>query len=331
MRKIVADKVAQEVADWGHKGLIDNDLLEVLQARYQADVSVGRILTRWLGFVALFLLALAVLGFIGLSLGEAALYLAPFVLGGAGFWLWSLGTRFATDPLQTYAISGAVLVTFSFFAAFGALMLLLEIFDSGFERGAVAFMMGLTAVAAFFTAYQYRLRWPLCLGVLLVFHAMGHMHWTSGRGSYFMDIADERATFVVAVIVILIGIWHERHRETDLDNDTVGFGKVYIVLGLLYANMCLWFLSLPREETFWVLMFAAAGVAQLIIGGRLHDGRFTGFGIVFLSINIYTRVFETFWDQMHKGTLFLGAGVVALIAGFLMERRAKMLREAGES
>lgn len=331
MRKNVADKIVAEVAEWGHQGLIGSDLLAILNERYAADVTVGRVLMRWLGFMAVFLLAASVLGFIGLSLGDAGVYLASPLLAGFAYVLWTQGIRMATDPKQTYATSGAVLVTFSLMVGMGALATTWVVFGGGESRAAFAIMLAVTSAAAIFTAYRHGLRWPLLLGVLLAYHALGHMHFYGGRGSYFMGIADERITFVAAVAAIVFGMWHERSVENDLDNATVGFGRIYIVLGLLYANMSLWFLTLPRGGLLAVMVFTAGGIAQLVLGGRFHDGRFTGFGIVFLSINIYTRMFENFWGDVSKGMFLLASGSIALIAGYLFEARARKLRAEGKS
>ncbi len=331
MRKVVADKIAEQVAEWAHQGLIDRDMADLLNERYEADVTAGRVLLRWLGFLAVFLLTMSVLGFIGMALGEAAAYLASPMLAGLAYVLWVKGTGMAVDPKQTYSTSGAVLVTFSLMVGFGALVTTYYVLGGRESGNAIAVMMAIAAAAAFFTAYRYGLRWPLLIGILLGFHALGHMHFYGGRGSYFMGIADERVTFVVAVAAIVLGMWHERAVEKDLDNATVGFGRIYINIGLLYANMSLWFLTIPRDELLAVMVFTAAGVAQLVLGGRFHDGRFTGYGIVFLSINLYTRMFENFWDEVSKGTFLLISGSVAIVVGYLFEKRAKKLHEEGLS
>ncbi len=113
MRKVVAEKIAGQVADWSHSGLIDAELSATLKARYQTDVSMGRVFVRWLGFLAVTMLGMSVLGFIGMAMGEASQFLAPFVLGGAAYVLWTKGVAMAADPQQQYPTSGAVLVTFS--------------------------------------------------------------------------------------------------------------------------------------------------------------------------------------------------------------------------
>lgn len=327
MRKVVAEKVANEIAEWGHRGLIDAELLTQLQERYSIDISMGSVLLRWLGFFAVTLLAMSVLGLIGMSMGKAAQYLAPFILGALAAGLWIKGTDMASDPLQRFPTSGAVLVTFALLTAFSSLITAYGVFGGDDWRYAVPVLMMVTAGMAFFTAYRYGLRWPLILAVLLAFHALGNMHAYGGHGRYFMGIQDERLTLLIAIISIGFGMWHEKNLERDLNRREVGFGQVYIVFGLLYANLSLWFLTIPKGELAFVLAFAAAAIAQIILGGRFHDGRFTGFGIVFLAINIYTRMFESFWNEMSKGAFFLMCGVIAMVVGALLEYRARSLQQ----
>lgn len=320
--------MANEVAEWGHRGLIGDELREQIGQRFQSDVTVGRLLLRWLGFFGVFLLGSSILGFLGLALGPVTRYLAPLVLGGLGYGMWLKGVQIATDPQQRYPISGAILVTVGLIAGFGAILAAFELMGSRFSDESVAAIMLIVAGAAFFTAYRYALRWPLTLGVLLAFHGLGLFHMYGGRGSYFMGIRDERLTLAIAIASILFGMWHEKALEKDQHRREVGFGQIYIVWGLLYANLSLWFLSIPSGDLVGVVLFTAACIAQLILGGRFHDGRFIGFGLVFLSINIYTRMFEHFWDDLSKGNFFLISGVIALVAGFFMERRARNQRAA---
>jgi len=326
MRKVVSEKLTNEVAEWGHRGLIAADLCEKIGQRYASDVTAGRLFLRWLGFFGVFLLGASILGFLGLALGEVTRYLAPFVLGGLAYFMWLKGVQMATDPEQRYPMSGAVLVTVGLIAAFGAAIALFALPGDRIGAETVAVVMLLVAGAGFFTAYRYGLRWPLTLAVLLVFHGIGLFHWYGGRGSYFMGIRDERLTLVVAIASILFGMWHEKTLEREQHRREIGFGQVYIVWGLLYANMSLWYLSIPREGLLEVVLFTAACIAQLVLGGRFHDGRFMGFGIVFLSINLYTRMFEHFWNELSKGSFFLISGAIALAAGLLLERRARSAR-----
>ena len=49
--------------------------------------------------------------------------------------------------------------------------------------------------------------------------------------------------------------------------------------------------------------------------------------LLFLSINFYTRIFEEFWDDASKGLFFLISGGLAMVAGYILEQRARRLRE----
>jgi hypothetical protein len=325
MRSISRDVLTREVIDWHQQGLIDRPLLDALLPRYETPGRFLAALLKWLGLFAIFQLGLAVLAFIAMmteSAGVAALLLA-LVSGG----LWLFGVRMATDPQQRHPFTGSVLVTASLAAAFGTLMLLHLAAGGESEDQAIPILLLLTGVIAALTAYRYHLRWPLLLGLLLFFHGAGAWHAYGGHGAYFANIQDERVMAVIALAAILVGLAHERELEVGPLRRCVGFGALYLIFGLLYLNLSLWFLTLFGKPLDWVLIFTAAGVAQIVIGARLHDARFTGFGIVFLAINLYTRFFEHFWDRLSLGVFFLVCGAMAMAFGFACERWGRTIRE----
>lgn len=325
MRKIVAEKIVDEVANWGHSGLIDKDQSVVLTARYSSNITLGGVLLRWLGFIAVFLLGMSVLGFVGMNLGKAAIYASPFIIGILSYIMWRVGVKLASDPQQRYPTSGAVLVTAGLIGGMAALFGLYAAFGGRNMQHAPAAIMLVIAIVAFFTAYRYSLRWPLVLAVLLLFHALGNMHSYGGSGRYYLGVRGEGLTFIVALITMMFGLWHEYTQEKE-EGNLVGFGKIYIIIGLLYTNLSLWILSIRDADLLFVILFSAFCVAQLIAGARLHDGRFIGFGIVFLSINMYTRLFEGFWHVIPKGNFFLLSGLIALVIGVALEFRSKNLK-----
>ncbi len=109
-------------------------------------------------------------------------------------------------------------------------------------------------------------------------------------------------------------------------------------LGLLYLFVALWLLSIfgdydaarwhtvrQIELLHWSLLFAAAAAAAIWLGLRRDDAMLRGYGLVFLAINLYTRFFEMFWDQLHKGIFFAILGVSLWALG----RRAETLWHLG--
>ena len=319
MRPTTRDLLTREVTDWHQQGLIGRPLLDTLLARYETRGRFLATLLKWLGLFAIFQLGLAVLAFIAM-MAESAL-LAALLLGGVGAGLWWFGARLATDPKQLHPFTGAVLVTASLTAAFGAFVLLHVALGGEPEGQAIPMILLITGVLAALTAYRYYLRWPLLLALLLFFHGLGAWHAYGGYGAYFAHIQDERLMALAALAAILFGLWHERRLEPDPLRRCAGFGGLYLIFGLLYLNLSLWFLTLFGRPLDWVLIFTAAGIAQIVIGARLRDARFTGFGIVFLAIDLYTRFFEHFWDRLSTGMFFLIAGALAMVLGYGFERQ----------
>ena len=320
MRSITREVLTREVTDWHQQGLIDRSLLDALLPRYETQGRFLAALLKWIGLFALFQLGLAVLAAIA-ALAESAL-LAALLLAGVGVGLWRFGVQMATDPQRRHPFTGSVLVTASLAAAFGTFMLLNIALNGDADGRSIPAILVLTGILSALTAYRYHLRWPLLLALLLFFHGLGAWHAYGGHGAYFANIQDERLMAVAALATILLGLWHERVLESGPLRRCAGFGGLYLIFGLLYLNLSLWCLTLFGRPLDWVLIFTAAGIAQIVAGARLHDARFTGFGIVFLSIDLYTRFFEYFWDRLSAGAFFLIAGALAMLLGYGFERQA---------
>ena len=252
MRAQTRQRLVQEVANWRHEGLIDEVTAKALDARYDSTGSMRQILLRWLGFFALFLLGSSLLGMLGLALGPLGVILAPLVIGGASVAFWWQGVRFATDAEEPRAISGSVLITAGLLGLLATLALIYDLAGGGDLGGVLPALASLVAVGAIATAYRYGLRWPLGLGLLLLFHAVGSSHAFVGRGAYFFGIEDPRLMVLLALGVAGFGLWHERVLDERFST-AFGLGSLYVVLGLLYANLSLWILSLRPGGLEWVL------------------------------------------------------------------------------
>ncbi|MEM9304641.1 MAG: hypothetical protein AAGE01_21195 [Pseudomonadota bacterium] len=317
MRQATRERINREISDWCHDGLIDAATAERLGARYAAGATMGQVLLRWLGFFALFWLGSSLLGLLGLALGEAAAWAAPVVVGAFAVALWRYGIDLATAVENRYPITGAVLVTASFFAGFASLALLYGMAGGADWGDVILWLLALVAGGAIATAYSHGLRWPLAFGILAGFHAIGNAHGYAGRGAYVLALGDLPLTALLGTAVALLGHLHER-REIGR---WAGFGTLYLIFGLLYLNLALWVGSIRAGGVGWLVLFTLAGVAQLALGAVYRDGRLVGFGIVFLAIDIYTRFYEHFWNTLSKGSFFLLAGVAALVVGAILERQ----------
>ena len=321
-------KMAQEITDWENVGLINSGQAGLLHQRYDPAPIRGAIFLKWLGLFAISMLGMSLLGFIGTALASFSPMFSTLCLMAVSALVMYFGARLAADQAQKHPFSGQALLTIGLIGLYASLSSIYLVSGGAKYSNVYGWFMLITSVAAFFTAYHYRLRWPLLIALLMFFHGIGSMSEYWGQGAYFLSVQDPRSMSVVALLTIILGYWHEHDLENTKLQHCVGFGSLYLIFGLLYFNLSLWILSLHFYEVrddalLWVLLFTLGGIAQIIAGARLKDSRFTGFGIVFLGIDLYTRFYEYFWDSLSRAMFFIVAGFVALALAFVFEKQLK--------
>ncbi|HGM5992717.1 DUF2157 domain-containing protein [Serratia marcescens] len=113
-----------------------------------------------------------------------------------------------------------------------------------------------------------------------------------------------------------------------------GLQRVSLAMGLLYLFIALWLLSIfgnygdldswyraRQIELFhWSLLFGLAAFAAIWLGLKHDDAMLRGFGLTFLGINLYTRLFEFFWDSMPKTIFFALLGLSLWALGHYAEK-----------
>ena len=73
-------------------------------------------------------------------------------------------------------------------------------------------------------------------------------------------------------------------------------------------------------------IFAVALLGVLVSGYLRGREAWVNIGLIFISINIFARYFEYSWDLLDRSLIFVAAGVILLLGGYLVERgRQKML------
>ncbi|NVZ69295.1 hypothetical protein [Pseudomonas costantinii] len=322
MRKATQELMLREIADWQHRGLIDTQTQERLGAPYRRPGQLLSTVLQWLGIGAVLLIGAAILGGVSVLSESVTLGTVLFFIAGGG--LWWVGVRLARDPAGRMPVTGVALLTIGLMLIGGSL-LLGGFVDEGVALDRVPLALLITALLSIATAYRYRLRWPLLLGLLCAFHGLGSWERYAGGGSYVFDIQDPRAMLVIAGIAALLGLWHQQAEQGPLRHFS-GFGRLYVIFGLLYFNCSLWFLSLETyyspQSALWIALFTLGAISQLVIGARFKHPSFTGFGVVFLGIDLYTRFYEYSWDRLSVAAFFAAAGVIGVLLGAVFERAA---------
>ncbi|WP_448105627.1 hypothetical protein [Pseudomonas lini] len=327
MRKTTKQLMVHEIADWQHRGLIDRQTQERLSAPYQRPGQLLSTVLQWLGIGAMLLIGMTILG--GVSLLGQSVILGVVLFFVAGVVLWWIGVRLSCDPAGRVPVTGVAILTIGLMLIGGSLLL----GGSANERGGlerIPLALLVTALLSMATAYRYRLRWPLLLGLLCAFHCLGSWGSYAGGGSYSFDIHDPQIMAVIAGLVVPMGLWHQQAEEGPLRHFS-GFGRLYVIFGLLYFNCSLWFLSLENYDSsragLWILLFTLGTISQLVMGARFQHPSFTGFGVIFLGIDLYTRFYEYSWNRLSVAAFFVTAGLFGVLLGWLFERTALRAKE----
>jgi hypothetical protein len=152
--------------------------------------------------------------------------------------------------------------------------------------------------------------------------------YMSGWGAYYLGM-NYPLRFVLFGIALtgsslIFKGWRSRHQ----------FLGPTRVMGLLYLFIALWIMSIfgnygdihrwqrvSQVELFhWSLLFGFAAAVAIFHGIKEDDSMTRGFGITFLFINLYTRFFEYFWDNVHKALFFAILAVSFWYLGSRAER-----------
>ena len=136
--------------------------------------------------------------------------------------------------------------------------------------------------------------------------------YASGWGAYYLGMAYPLRFVLFGLVLTLASIL--LHRGGALH----AFYRPTLVMALLYLFVALWILSIwgnhegyedwhqakRLELLHWSLYFGLASLVTIYLGLKHDDAVLRGFGLTFLFINLYTRFFELFWDNVHKGIVF---------------------------
>ncbi|WP_375578285.1 hypothetical protein ABWH96_14760 [Marivirga tractuosa] len=111
--------------------------------------------------------------------------------------------------------------------------------------------------------------------------------------------------------------------------------------GLIIFFMSLWFLTIfgnynsyekwleIRQYYLWwySLLLLLASFGAIIIGIKKEDTLLKNIGISFIFLNLYTRYFEYFWDELHKALFF---GIIAVTFWLIGKKAEKIWDREGK-
>jgi hypothetical protein len=128
-----------------------------------------------------------------------------------------------------------------------------------------------------FLGLNYPIRFTLFGMVMLA------MAWLQKKNNVMPET--ERISFVMAMLVLFTGLW-----------GVSIFGN--------YSDLSEWAKVRQSQVLVYGLVFGLAAGLSFYLGIKYRDDLARDMGIFFLLVNLYTRYFEFFWDNMNKGIFF---------------------------
>jgi uncharacterized membrane protein len=134
------------------------------------------------------------------------------------------------------------------------------------------------------------------------------------------------AAGVLTLALVFATAWLNRRNEGKFTLS----GLEGVAIAILLASAYVVIGANTGSEAFYTILFNA--LLALTLLGVLVSGYMRGkeswvnIGLLFIGINIIARYFEYSWDLLDRSLIFVAAGVILLLGGYLVERaRQKML------
>jgi hypothetical protein len=243
----------------------------------------------------------------------------------AAFFYWGLKRR-ARHPEKIY--SNEAVFFLGVLAVAAAITFLGKAIGSGSRHVSLLILLATIVYAALGLWLPSKLVWWFAIVSLGSWFGT-ETGYVSGWGSYWlgMNYPIRFVLFGLAVLGLSFGL--------KISPRFADFFKVTYIMGLLYLFIALWILSIfgnygemarwskagKFELFYWSLLFGAAALITIFFALKYDDTISRGFGITFLFINLYTKYFEYFWNDLHKAIFF---GILGISFWYLGSRAEKI-------
>lgn len=128
---------------------------------------------------------------------------------------------------------------------------------------------------------------------------------------------------ILSIIGLVINLFFNpsQSKTNSYEND--------IALGLL--GFTLLFLFFPAESNIYTviynLLFAGLTLFLIYIGYQTSSIKTVNIGIFWLSIFIFAKYFDFFWDLMDRALFFIVGGLILILGGIAMERKRRQIKK----
>jgi hypothetical protein len=219
------------------------------------------------------------------------------------------------------------------FTFFGAIFLAIATgllsFLFEMEENPGVFILGLAIL--YFTIAVVREKELLWLfGITAIVIAFGAITHNIGKDNYLFVGMNFPMRFTIFGALILVFTFFIKKYEI-----LESFVEPTYWSGLIIFFLALWFLTIfgnyssyemwleIRQYYLWCysVLLLLASFGAIVIGIKKEDSLLKNIGISFIFLNLYTRFFEYFWDELHKALFF---GIIA-ISFWLIGKKAEKI------
>ncbi|NQW23875.1 MAG: DUF2157 domain-containing protein [SAR202 cluster bacterium] len=134
------------------------------------------------------------------------------------------------------------------------------------------------------------------------------------------------AAGAITLSLVLATAWLHRRKESEFTVTGVEGVAIAILLAAAYLVVGV---NTGGEVVYSIVfnaLFAVTLLGVLVSGYMRGREAFVNIGLVFIGIDIIARYFEYSWDLLDRSFIFVAAGVILLLGGYLAEKgRQKML------
>ncbi|MCH7737390.1 MAG: DUF2157 domain-containing protein [Chloroflexi bacterium] len=131
----------------------------------------------------------------------------------------------------------------------------------------------------------------------------------------------------LTLALVLATVWLHRRNEEGFTLNGIEGIAIAILLTAAYVVVTVD----TGGEVFYAILFnallAIALLGVLVSGYMRGRESWVNIGLAFISIDIFSRYFEYSWDLLDRSLIFVVAGVVLLVGGYLVERGRQMMLE----
>jgi len=180
------------------------------------------------------------------------------------------------------------------------------------------------ALLGFLLAYAYRPKLLLVAGILCLFSFLSA---TVGIwcGIYWLSFGMRPENFIPAgLFLFAVPLVASHNKYPDFPRYYRIFGALAVLIAILTLSN--WgggsYLKWPDDdvETLYQLLGFLVSGATIWMGIRQHWPEVTNVGTTFVTLQLYTKFFDWWWDWMPKYLFFLVLGLIAVLLLLIFKR-----------